>query len=87
MAVTCVYVCPRRLCLRQHGGIVHVGFGCLGCVGSGGVRGMSSGWDTTFTGLYPAAGPEGPSWSGSRACVRVSVAAARVFQNHQAPKL
>ena len=78
MAVTCVCVCLRRLCLRQHGGIVHVGFGCLGCVGSGGVRGMSSGWDTTFTGLYPAAGPEGPSWCGSGACACVGCGGACV---------
>ena len=36
------------------------------------------GGGTAFTGLYPAAGPEGPSWCGSRACACVACGGACV---------
>ena len=82
----CVSVAVPERSLRQRGGIVYVGLlWDVGLCWFWGRTGCPQGGGTAFTGLYPAAGPEGPSWSGSRACVRVSVAAARVFQNHQAP--
>ena len=75
----CVSVAVPERSLRQRGGIVYVGLlWDVGLCWFWGRTGCPQGGGTAFTGLYPAAGPEGPSWSGSRACACVGCGGACV---------